>query len=351
MIKIAFILNNINQMGGVEKITTLLANELINDYEVYIINLNNIDKTAQYALNTNIKNFNLNHGSKLSQLFQVKRIIKKNKIDYIIIQTKNNYYFAYLKLLTNKKVLFVDHDSLRAYPYKQKNEYLPRKRVIKFVDTIVLLTEDNKKEYIKQFKINSSKIKVIPNFIEETDKEIEYDGNSKTIVAIGRYHIQKRFDLLIEAFSLIANKYNDWTIKIYGDGELKKQLQQLIDNNKLSNRIFLCGKYESKDEAYGNKSFLVMSSEHEGFPMTLLEAFSYKLPIISYNLPSGPSEIIENNINGLLVEHSNINKLADAMECLICSPSKRRKMSKNTTLSLQKFTKNIVIPEWKKILK
>lgn len=351
MKSILFIVNNISELGGIEKITISLSNELRHFFNVNILDVCNYDKKKPYyCLNDAIKLFHLKKCSKMYQLLEIKRLIKKQTIDTIIIQSKSLYYFSYIKNICNKRIVFVDHDSLKAYPNKQKNEFIPRKRAIKRANTVVSLTEENKNEYLKRFKIKEKKIIVIGNYVDAPTVDAKYNIDSKVICAVGRYHIQKRFDLLIKAFSIIANKYPDWTLKIYGDGVLKTHLQEIITVNGLTNRISLCGKYKSIEEAYTNKSFYVMSSEHEGFGISLLEALTYKLPVISFNTPSGPSEIIYNNKNGILVPMLNIESLANAMETLINNENLRIFMSDNSYLSTNSFSKEKIISQWIAIL-
>lgn len=352
MANIIFITENISNLGGIEKITSLIANELVSEHKICILSVyNRSSSNPKYKLKGQISILNLKNKNKIFKLFEAKKIINKFKTNFVIIQGKNLYYFAYLKHLTKSKIIFVDHDSVKAYPVNQKNENKPRKVASKKADFIVSLTEENKSEYIERFAVPSKKIVVIPNFIDANSNPTKYNANSKTIVAVGRYHIQKRFDLLIRAFSIIADKYPDWNIKIYGEGELRQALQELIIKNNLNKRITLCGEFKNRDEAYLDKAFLCLTSQHEGFGLVLLEGFAYKLPAISFNCPSGPSEIIRNNSNGFLVKSYDINEFAHSIEKLIINKNLRIEFSNNTEKTLSVFNKETIIEKWKQLFK
>lgn len=352
MKNIMFIISDISKLGGVERITSSLSNELSNFFAVYIFNTNcSSPNEPKYHIQNNVKIlYSKKTRNMLSQLLYTKKILLRYKIDTIIIQTKSLYYFAYLRCLTRKNIVFVDHDSIKAYPSNQKNEYLPRKRIINKVNKIVLLTEENKKEYLDRFKIDKAKITVIPNYVDSPIGLIKYDCDSKEIIAVGRYHNQKRFDLLIESFSLIARKYPEWSIKIFGNGDQYNYLQSLIIHKNLSNQIFLCGESKDKKGMYENKAFLCCTSEHEGFCLVLLEALSYKLPVISFNAPSGPSEIIDDGKNGFLINNGDCVLFSKAMENMIKNKHLRELMSSNSHYSLNKYNKKNIILKWRSIL-
>lgn len=352
MKKVLFILRNISKLGGVGRITSLVANSLLSDYEVHLLNVfNQSCDDSKYYLDKKITTWNLKNTSKLKQLFEARKIVKKNKFDFVIIQTKNLYYFTYLKHLVKSKIIFVDHDSLKAYPVEQNNENKPRLRASKQADVIVSLTEENKREYINRFCIEEKKVVVIPNFIDLSDKSSSYDSNSKEIVAVGRYHAQKRFDLLINSFGLIAKEYPDWKLKIYGDGELRENLQELINDKGLHDQVILCGEFKSADEAYGNKAFLCLTSQHEGFGLVLLEGFAYKLPAISFCCPSGPSEIIDENENGFLIKNQDVSSFSEAMKKLMDNKKLRLSFSNSTSKSLERFKQRRIMNKWKDVLK
>lgn len=342
-----FCLSNINKLGGIETITKTVTNELSRYYKIVIINTEPFENSDNSIfVKENISYIDV-FGSKVKQIFQLYKLIKKHKSSCLIIQGKDLYYLSVLSITKKCKIIFYDHDSLLAHPVSQKNEYLPRKRASKFANKIFVLTNENKQAYIDLLNVEENRVSVIPNFIDLPVYRGEYDVNSKTIVAVGRYHQQKRFDLLIEAFHLFSQTNKDYILDIYGEGELRDYLQNLIDTKGLSKRIFLKGRYKNYDEAYMHKAFFVLTSEYEGFGIVLLEAMHYKLPVIAFNCHSGPSDIVINNVNGVLVVQQSIEELSTTM-LKLTNKDIALSYSKNTFLTLDKFAKEEIIDIWKK---
>ncbi|HFS66978.1 MAG TPA: glycosyltransferase family 4 protein [Flavobacteriia bacterium] len=204
----------------------------------------------------------------------------------------------------------------RSNPYLEKKINLKYKTFLyPFSDALVLQTKGVQSYYSNIKKIN---IHTIPNPVREFTYKGEEPFSSKTICSVGRLiNSIKGFDLLIEAFSLISDKYKDYNLIIYGEGRDRKKLEQLVQRKNLSDRIFLPGKIKNPQQKIAHANMFVLSSLQEGFPNVLLEAMSTGLPVISFNCNYGPSEIIDNNVNGLLVEAGNVAKLSSAMEKLI----------------------------------
>ncbi len=140
-------------------------------------------------------------------------------------------------------------------------------------------------------------------------------------------------------------------MNIYGEGALRDTIQKQIDELKLTNVITLCGRTSNISEKYAQHSIYVMSSRAEGFPLALLEASSCGLPLISYDCPSGPSEIIENGKNGLLVERvGDIQGMADAICTLIENEALRNEMGEKALQMVERFSIQNIKKEWMEVL-
>ena len=141
--------------------------------------------------------------------------------------------------------------------------------------------------------------------------------NKKTILSVGRLEEQKNYSDLIKAWSLIANKYPEWNIEIVGDGEQRPKLTDLVSELKLTESVCLSSFTNDVESKYLNSSIFVLCSLYEGFGMVILEAMSYGVPCISYDTQCGPSSIIQNGEDGLIVPLGNIKALSESMESLI----------------------------------
>ncbi|WP_342229295.1 glycosyltransferase, partial [Yersinia enterocolitica] len=168
---------------------------------------------------------------------------------------------------------------------------------------------------------------------------------SKRIISIGRLTEQKGFDLLIEAWEKIESTLKDWRLDIIGEGHLHDELDLMINNKKLQN-IHLIGFSDDIKSEYLDSSFLVMSSRYEGLGMVLIEALACGLPCISFNCPSGPSTIINNSVNGYLVNSLDTDALASKILELATDFDKLNVLASNAKESIRQYQEEEVIKKW-----
>lgn len=140
--------------------------------------------------------------------------------------------------------------------------------------------------------------------------------NTKVVLNIGRLTQDKRQDVLIKIWSEVKNK-QDWQLWIVGDGEEKEKLQMLIVELNLEQSVKLLPARKNIEEIYQQASVFAFSSQYEGFGMVLLEAMSFGIPCISFDCPSGPRDVIKNNVNGYLIENANTEQYVILLEKLI----------------------------------
>ena len=230
----------------------------------------------------------------------------------------------------------------RGFPYKQIARHWRKKQeeAVKKLDALVVLTQhdaDNWKEVKKAC--------VIPNFLPFSPQK----GSScleKRIISIGRYSEQKGYDRLIEAWIKVNRKHPDWHIRIYGEGQDRNSLQELIEKHHIENSFSLCPPTKSIQEKYLESSIYVMSSRFEGLPMALLEAMACGVPCISFDCPYGPAEIITPEEDGILVKNGNTDELADAICRLIEDTDKRIRMGKQAQKNIQRYLREEVMKLW-----
>lgn len=173
----------------------------------------------------------------------------------------------------------------------------------------------------------------------------------KRIVGLGRLAWQKGFDLLIEAFSQIAAAHPEWTLIIYGEGERRNALESLVRTKSLESRVFLPGAVQQVPAVLSEASVFVLSSRYEGFPNALCEAMACGLPVISFDCPSGPNEIIRHNIDGILVKAGDIEALAKALDTLIRDNNLRRSLAVRATEITKRFEVKKIMNMWEELLR
>lgn len=216
----------------------------------------------------------------------------------------------------------------------------------KCFDRVVVLTKQDKEEWDK----TNNNIYQIYNPVP-CKSEVSSALDAKTIISVGRLSAQKNYHSLIRAWKLVYQKHPDWTLNIWGDGELRSDLQAEIDKNELGNSLKLCGRTNEIFMKYLQSSAFVMTSAFEGFPMVLLEAATFGLPLISYDCYCGPRDIIDNDCNGYIVPLNNEDKLADAICKVIEKKELRKKMGLEAIATSHRFSQEKILPLWPEFFK
>jgi glycosyltransferase involved in cell wall biosynthesis len=199
----------------------------------------------------------------------------------------------------------------------------------------------------KRIKVNGY---VIPNPVEvvpvrgAADVSAREDG--KTVIAMGRLSREKGFDLLLEAFSRIADRHSDWQLKIVGDGPLRSALEAQATRLNLGRRAQFTGTVTDPYLVLRSADLFVFSSRFEGFGNALCEAMACGLPVISFDCPSGPREIIRNGVDGLLVPPENVVELAAAMDGLMSDSQERTRLASRAPEIAERFGLKRVLVLW-----
>ena len=170
---------------------------------------------------------------------------------------------------------------------------------------------------------------------------------SKKIISVGRYDEQKGYDMLIDAWEIVHQTYPDWNLYIYGNGALQKNFENRIKQKQLGQSLFLCAPVKDIEQKYLESSMYVMSSRFEGFGMVLIEAMACGLPCVSFDCPHGPSDIIEDEVDGLLVENGNVQLLSQKIGRLIQDDTLRREMGTRARKSVLRYSKENIMQQWK----
>ncbi len=188
--------------------------------------------------------------------------------------------------------------------------------------------------------VRGEAIHVIPNPISlqfHQNGRVERAKGGHSVIAIGRLEPVKGFDMLIKAFAQSAKQHPDWTLKIVGDGSRRDQLQALATTLQISDRVIWEGSVKEPEKELHRSDLFVLSSRYEGFPMALLEAMACGLPVVSFDCPSGPREIIHDGEDGLLVPPNEIDALATAISRLMSSEDERKRLGRRAADVVNRF--------------
>lgn len=170
------------------------------------------------------------------------------------------------------------------------------------------------------------------------------------LLAVGRLERQKGFDILIEAFGGIAAAHPEWDLVIVGEGSQRRALEEAARSSGLQGRILLPGHLGNVQDWYGRAGLFVMSSRFEGFPNVLAEAMAHGCPAVSFDCPSGPAELIEHDVNGILVPvESGSRGLADAIDKMLAAPAHRSRMASRAQDVRERFALPVVARQWEQL--
>lgn len=354
---IVFLVSNIYKCGGVQRVVSILTNKLM-DTDMFEISILSIFKTSSnpfFELNKNINVFNLFEEpfdvrlNYFKVVKEMRRFINSQDINIFIDCGIGLTPISSLALINNKaKRIAWEHQSFFACR-KFGFEWIGKQIAAKIYNCIVVLTKQDLEDYINNIsKIN--RIEQIYNPIELKKTTINYDLKSKSIISCGSLVNIKGFDMLVDVAKIVFDKHPDWKWYIYGDGPEKDNLQDKINMYNIADKLLLKGYCNDIYKEYRHQAIYVMTSRREGLGMVLLEAQANGLPIVSFNCHCGPKEIVENNINGYLIECFNINEMAYKINELIENIDKRVEFSNNINLIGSEFNIDSIVKRWINIL-
>ena len=371
-LKLVYITPALYMAGGVERVLTLKANYFAEHfgYDITIILTEGKDKPLFYPLSNKIKVINLNIGfEELWSCSFVKKIfvyLKKQRqfkktLTKELMRLRPDITISLLRREINflndikdgsRKIgeLHVNRANYRNFEANDSNffknlfaKFWMHSLVAKLkkLDRFVVLTEEDKDAWpeLKNICVIPDPLSFLPTKYSELKE--------RRVIAVGRYVYQKGFDLLLQAWSKIEKLYPDWQLVIFGDGDRTPYENQMKALGVDDNRCHLNGPTSNVQHEYINSSIFVFSSRFEGFGMVLVEAMACGLPVVSFDCPCGPKDIIKDGEDGILVENGNIDLLASSLSILINDEFLRKSMSKAGQKNAQRFNIVHIAEQWR----
>lgn len=365
--KIVYCIHSLYNSAGMERIIIEKANALSEKgYKVFIITAEQQNRPLFYQPNPQVVlydlgiNYSENNGffSKLFYYANKKRMHKKKLSNLlfqigpdITISTMGNEFLFLYKIKDKSKKILEIHFAKNYRMMYQRNflwkliDFYRSKQEEKkaaYYDKFVVLTEEDKAHWKK---LNN--IITIPNFITLPPTEIaQKEKNKNILISVGRLTYQKGYDRLINACALIKEQLKGWKIHIYGNGELKQELEQQIQKKELSNIISIHPATSNINQVYTESKGILSPSRFEGLSLVLIEAMSYGTPPIAFDYPCGPKDIINNNIDGILVKNGDITAYSKAITKFINDESFRKSLSSAAIEKSKLFSKEYIINKW-----
>ncbi|MEU6858053.1 glycosyltransferase [Glycomyces sp. NPDC046736] len=203
------------------------------------------------------------------------------------------------------------------------------------VDAVQVLTDHARSGLIEAEPSLADKIHVLPNAIENTLAEPSPDGG-RLVVAVGRLAPIKQFDLLIEAFAMLAGDFPEWRLRIFGRGPEGNRLRELVDRHGLGERIAVPGRTVPSFAEWAKADVGVSSSRVESFGISIVEAMRMGVPMVVTDVPSGPGEIITSGVDGLLVR-PDAGSIADGMRTLMSDGALRASIGTQAAVTAERY--------------
>lgn len=280
---------------------------------------------------------------------KLRTIWKEGKPNVILsFMGKNNI----MALLTSWGMKIPVVVSVRAEPREEyKGKLLTQAALFTFrrATNIVMQTEESKSFFPMQMR---DKIVVLQNPLHPSFIRQVYQGErEKTIVAVGRVDENKNHKMLIASFAQIAEKYPEYLLKIYGNGECKEELEKLIKNLGLEHRAYMMGAVDHVADVIEKAGVFVLTSYSEGMPNTLMEAMALGIPSIATDCPcGGPKELIQSGENGILIPVGSKEELTRQLDFLLGDDEIRKEIGRNATKLQESHNLEVVNESWKKLL-
>lgn len=345
--KVLFLTRDLSMLGGVERVIEALTTSLSKYHDCGVLTLVNAPMHESYNINS-IQCLGLESPkNKFAQLkyhiktfLSLSSIIKNNGCEYIVANSPSLSCLTILASLFNKgkvKVICYEHNT---FLFPNIIWRTLRRILFSHAHATIALTKDT---YIDYIGINANPIQVYnPITIKPGDRS-RCDGFN--VLALGRLTKQKGFDMLIDAWSIVASRNKKLQLHIVGDGDERDSLEKKIADLSLQESITI-HKADSNVQAYYSTSDLfVMTSRYEGFPLVLAEAMAHGLPVVSFDCKSGPSDII-NNKNGCLIKSGDIVALANKILTIFDDRDYLKRLSDGAMFTSRDFDIDEISKKW-----
>lgn len=353
-----FYIPSLSPSGGIERVVTTIVNELCDDFNITILTQDGkdsfyeVDKKisidslhSYYELNMNnrLKRAMAKLKSIVSSSFKLYNYLKSNDFDYVYVTHPLSHLELLLSGINSNKIIISEHGS--------ENNY---NRVYR---TVKKLTYKRCKYYCVPTTLDCEKYKnfgfpvVYTPHYKPTLAYNKADLSSKVVLNIGRYTEDKKQLRLLKIWNNInPSVRGDWKLNIVGSGELKKDLDNYINDNNLKDSVNLLPPRKDIETYYSNASVFALSSRSEGFGMVLLEAAGFGLPLISFDCPSGPRDMI-NETNGYLVDIESDSAYQANLSEMMMSQEKLLSLSKGSREFADGWSNERISKIWKGIFK
>tara|TARA_R110002074_G_scaffold203432_1_gene371320 strand:+ start:11397 stop:12494 length:1098 start_codon:yes stop_codon:yes gene_type:complete len=352
-IHVAFLLSRILVDGGITRVTAMLTKQFAHDdrFHIHVISYQTIQKGG-YNWDADLSYYELvDEGVKMKKgIFKatakLRSILAEQKIKVLVSCGQEIGPLGALGTLGKAtKFVYWSHSSFKGKTHS-KYKILNELFTAAFTDVIISLTKVDKINY-KKGTLTKNVVQIYnpvdPSLLEQSHN---YNANTNKIISVGRLSFQKNFLLLIDVAKKVLESNPNIQWDIYGDGYQENEIRSKIQEYGLEQQVILKGHVANIYEIYKEYSLMVMTSRFEGFPMSLIEGLATKLPLISFDIPTGPNEIIDEGVNGFLIKPEDVDEMAFKIKELISDENQLNTFSKAAYTSSEAFSMNTIYNQW-----
>lgn len=350
--KIVYLYSSLAIMGGVERVLVDKMNYLVSrGYEIYMVTSDQGNHSIPYKLDERVHFCDLQilsytqykyHGwqrlketRRLSRLYRQRLKEKLTEIhpDIIVCTTSQNIH-GLLQIKGSIPLIVESHNNF-SHPdtwwhrlQNRLNNYC-----IRNADAVVTLTHADAVSWRREFR----NVHVIPNIVYLNNSGRYSDCTNKRAIFVGRLVEQKGIPDLIKVWRIVNQRHPDWQLDVFGDGKLGS-IQEM--------KLFVHPPTSNIMEEYINSSMLLMTSVYEPFGLVLPEAMSCELPVVAFDCPYGPADIITDGKDGYIISNRDIDAFANKVCQLIENPKLRQEMGGAAVQSAKRYSAEIIMPQW-----
>ena len=364
--KIVYVFRSLAIWGGLERIIIDKANSLAGlGYDVSILTADQGEHPVPYSLNPAVRHEDLNirfhrryHYKGLRRLWmgwQLRRLFAKrlrSRLEElcpdVVITVATDYAEFVISAVGGKMAVIVESHSIFQRTFSQRH-FLTRyyhdwrrRRSLSAARMIVTLTEADSADWRQHYPV----VKCIPNIVNLNPTGRMGSHATRRVIFVGRFDEQKRPELAISIWQRVQPQHPDWELHIYGEGERRESVAEAASHaagvvlHEPTSHIF---------EAYCDSAFLILTSLYEPFGLVMPEAMSCGLPVVAFDCPYGPRDIITDGVDGFLVAEGDEQGFADSMAKLMDDASLCNDMGAAAVHSAQRYDANQIMPQWQKL--
>ena len=332
--------------------TAWLANELVQRHQVWVISLKMEEPQVFFHLNPQVSHIVLPPAQGktgiVKQIREIHSFLKKYQIQRVInVDIGMGFYGVLAVRGTKARAVTWEHGNYfnnwgsRLFPYM-------RRFAARHSHALVVLTERDRENYSRNIG-RCVPVHVIPNPAQR--HAFCYDAESRTILSVGHLNENKGYHRAVEIAKRILPQRPEWRWVIYGEGEERARLEREICRAGLTEQILLPGVTKNMDAVYQKAACLVLTSDMEGLPMVLLEGKSWGLPLLAFDIMTGPSDIIADDVNGYLIPAHDMERMAEQLAGLMDDTGLRRRFSEQSQNGMERFDRENILNAWEALLK